>query len=132
MGLGAGVCDTLDTPTIPFCLPGLMVTCACPVACRCALHSQPRRVVCVEPLQNLLPLLPALLIPQTGPAALGAASAGTAPAALMADTACDYWKHEGEGEQAHVNRPLRERPLHVLLSYRSSLVASFSFTVFFA
>ena len=63
-----------------------------------------RRVVRVEPLQNLLPILPALLVGsqaagvQAGAGGVGT-GAGTAPAALMTDTASHLWKADADGER---------------------------------
>ncbi len=51
-------------------------------------------MVRVEPLQNLLPALPTLLVPQS------AGAAGTAPAALMADTKCQFWGQQCKGAPA--------------------------------
>lgn len=63
-----------------------------------------RRVVRVEPLQNQLPILPALLVGsqaagvQAGAAGAGT-GAGTAPAALMTDATSHLWKADADGER---------------------------------
>lgn len=61
-----------------------------------------RRVVRVEPLQNLLPILPALLVGSQAAGAQAVAAgagtgAGTAPAALMTDAASQLWKADVDG-----------------------------------
>ena len=64
-----------------------------------------RRVVRVEPLQNLLPILPALLVGSqaAGVQAGAGTGAGTAPAALMTDAASQLWKADADG--VHLARP---------------------------